>query len=286
MGDIVLGFDSLDGYLAGHPFFGAIVGRYGNRIAKGRFTLDGQDYTLATNNGPNHLHGGLKGFDKQVWSAEVLPPTAGQSSVAFTLHQRRRRRGLSRHADRRSDLHAQRQQRAHRRLSARRTDKATPVNLTQHSYFNLAGEARRHPRPRADDRCRSLHAGRRDADSDRRARAGRRHAVRFPQADRDRRAHRSAERAAEERAGLRSQLGAEPNGAGLRRAARVVEPKSGRTLEVATTEPGVQFYAGNFLDGTLTGKGGHVVRAAQRLLPRDAALSRFAEPAELPVDDA
>src|SRR5207302_2502780 len=77
LGNIVLGFDSLDGYLKGHPFFGAIAGRVANRIAKGKFTLDGQEYTLAVNNGPNHLHGGLKGFDKKVWRAEPMETTEG-----------------------------------------------------------------------------------------------------------------------------------------------------------------------------------------------------------------
>ncbi|KAB2654547.1 MAG: galactose-1-epimerase, partial [Verrucomicrobia bacterium] len=73
LGNVVCGFDNLETYLKGHPFFGAVAGRVANRIAKGKFTLDGKDYTLAINNGPNHLHGGIKGFDKQVWAAEVLP---------------------------------------------------------------------------------------------------------------------------------------------------------------------------------------------------------------------
>ena len=139
-GDVVLGFDTLDGYLTKKPpYFGAIVGRYGNRIAKGQFTLDGKTYTLATNNGPNHLHGGNKGFDKVVWNAEPFEDAPTASGVVHA-HEPGRRRGLSRQPARATvtytltdknelivDYHAT-------------TDKATPVNLTQHSYFNLAGE--------------------------------------------------------------------------------------------------------------------------------------------------
>ena len=137
--DIVLGFDSLDGYLKDSPYFGAVVGRYGNRIAKGQFTLDGKTYTLATNNGPNHLHGGNKGFDKVVWKASEKSSADGvgvvftrvspdgeegypgnlQATVTYTLTDRN---------ELVVDYHAG-------------TDKATPVNLTQHSYFNLAATA-------------------------------------------------------------------------------------------------------------------------------------------------
>ena len=169
IGDIVLGFDSLDGYLNGHPFFGAIIGRYGNRIAKGRFTIDRQTYTLATNNGPNHLHGGEQGFDKQVWQAEILPPSNSRRVLA---RQPRRRRGLSRHLAGAGDLHAHQLQRADRRLPARRTDKPTHVNLTQHSYFNLAGagaDILGHELMIDADRYTPVDG---DVDSDRRARAG------------------------------------------------------------------------------------------------------------------
>ena len=148
--DIVLGFDSLDGYLKGHPFFGAIVGRYGNRIAKGRFTLDGKEYTLATNNGPNHLHGGAARLRQA--GLEAPRSCRRQNTIAFSAAPAPTARKaipapcsvhvvytLTDDNELIVDYHGT-------------TDKPTPVNLTQHSYFNLAGGSGRHPRPRADAR--------------------------------------------------------------------------------------------------------------------------------------
>src|SRR4051812_40899628 len=137
IGNVVLGFDTLDPYLKGHPYFGAIVGRVANRIAKGRFTLDGQEYRLAVNNGPNHLHGGIKGFDKVVWNATLLPADGNGISLQLTYLSKDGEEGypgnlavtvvytLTENNELRIDYSAT-------------ADKATPVNLTNHSYFNLA----------------------------------------------------------------------------------------------------------------------------------------------------
>ena len=116
--DVVLGFDQPQGYLADPPppFFGALIGRYGNRIAKGQFTLDGKTYTLATNNGPNHLHGGNKGFDKVFWEARAAPD-ADSASVIFTRTSPDGEEGYPGHAAGAGDLHADRQERAGRRVS-------------------------------------------------------------------------------------------------------------------------------------------------------------------------
>ncbi len=152
--DIVLGVDRLDDYRERTPYFGAIIGRYGNRIAKGRFTLDGTSYTLATNDGPNHLHGGLKGFDKAVWHAE---PFEQGGSRGRRVHARQpgRRRGLSGPPEREGHLHAHRSRRARDRLRGddRRADADQPdqPQLLQ-SRRRRAG----HPRARADDRRGSL----------------------------------------------------------------------------------------------------------------------------------
>ncbi|MFL5617809.1 MAG: aldose epimerase family protein [Gemmatimonadaceae bacterium] len=256
--DVVLGFDDMPGYVKSSPYFGAIVGRYGNRIARGRFTLDGKTYTLAVNNGPNHLHGGIKGFDKVVWAAQPFKSDSGvgivlthtspdgdegypgtlRAKVTYTLTD---------HDELAIDYEAT-------------TDKATPVNLTNHSYWNLAGDGTRDilghvltlessaivpvdstliptgklmpvagtpfdfrtPTPigaRIEDKHQQIQYGK-----------GYDHTFVLD--------------------GARQ--------GGMAHAAHVTEPTTGRSLDIYTTEPGVQFYSGNFLDGSAVGKHGHV----------------------------
>ena len=132
--DIVLGFDNLGQYLQGHPYFGCTVGRVANRIARGQFTLDGKSYQLAVNNGPNHLHGGLKGFDKVVWRAE---PQSG-AAVRFTYTSPDAEEGYPGQVQA-SVLVSLTEQNELRIDYTAETTRPTPVNLTNHSYFNLAG---------------------------------------------------------------------------------------------------------------------------------------------------
>lgn len=255
--DVVLGFDTMAGYLTPPPFFGAIVGRYGNRIGKAQFALDGRTYKLAANNGPNHLHGGLKGFDKQVWTAE---PIKGQSGVVFSRTSADGEEGYPGNLAARVtytltgrnelivDYHAT-------------TDKATPVNLTQHSYFNLAGAG-------SGDILGhelTINADRYTPVDDTLIPTGDLAPVQGTPFD-FRKATAIGARIDQDHEQLKKGKGYDHNwvlnrkGDGLQLAVRAVEPKSGRTLEITTTEPGLQFYAGNFLDGTLTGKGGHVYK--------------------------
>jgi aldose 1-epimerase len=247
--DVVLGFDNLEQYLKGHPFFGATVGRFANRIAKGRFTLDGKTCALATNNGPNHLHGGLKGFDKKVWQAEPQTDAAvkfsytspdgeegypGTLAVAVTMT-------LTDANELRLDYVAT-------------TDKPTPVNLTNHSYFNLAGEgsALNHE---------MMIAANYFTPSD---------STLIPTGEIKPVKGTPMDFTTPQPIGSRfSQLRTNPigydhnyvlnaGGKSLALAARAHEPKSGRVMEVQTTQPGVQFYTANFLNGSLTGKRGVV----------------------------
>ena len=262
--DITLGFDSLDGYVAGSPYFGAIVGRYANRIAGGRFTLDGVTYQLARNNGPNNLHGGVRGFDKVLWTAAPFErddvvgvtfsyespdgeegfPGAVSVRVAYTLTAT---------DELIIDFDAS-------------TTKATPLNLSQHTYWNLHGDGRGDILdhvltldasaftpvdstliPTGNiasvagtpfDFRRPTAIGSRINESDAQLRFGRGYDHNWV-LDRDRRV-----------GGVEA----------LVHAARLEDPSSGRVLDVSTTEPGIQFYSGNFLDGTITGKAGQTYR--------------------------
>ena len=254
--DVVLGYDDVGSYVRDSPYFGAIVGRYGNRIARGRFTLDGTTYDLARNNGPNHLHGGRRGFDKAVWTCAPFTRT-GASGVVLTHTSPHGDEGYPGALDVEvtyalDDEHA---------LTCdyrATTDRPTVVNLTQHSYFNLAGTRR-------DDVLNhelTLHADRYTPVDVTLIPLGTFAAVAETPFD-----FRTPARIGARIDDPHEQVALgggydhnfvldRPAADALRHAAHVYEPQTGRTLDVHTTEPGVQLYTGNFLDGSIRGKGG------------------------------
>ena len=257
LGDIVLGYDNIDGYLKSTPYFGALVGRYANRIARGAFTLDGKRYALAVNNGVNALHGGVKGFDKVMWTSEPKVDSTGVG-VVLTYTSVDGEEGYPGTLAVRVTYTLTDMNEFTIDYSAT-TDKATPINLTQHSYFNLAG---------AGSGDVLGHMVSLDADAYTpvdstliptgvlQPVAGTPFDLRKPVAIG---AHiNDADAQLTIAGGYDHNFVINRTGAGVVHAARVVEPTSGRTLDVATTEPGIQLYTGNFLDGTITGKGGHV----------------------------
>lgn len=254
--DVVLGFDSLSGYLQGHPFFGAIVGRYGNRIAKGKFTLDGQEYTLATNNGPNHLHGGIEGFDKKVWKAEEVK-TDSAAGLRLTYQSQDMEEGYPGTLDV-EVVYTLRNDDALAIDYKATTDKKTIVNLTNHSYFNLTGNAKRD----ILDHVVMINASHFIPVDSTLIPLGEIRSVEgtpfdFEQPTRvGERIDHTDNRQIAFGGGYDHCWVLDKEGKGINLAATVYEPESGRFMEVLTTEPGVQFYTGNFLDGSLTGKGG------------------------------
>lgn len=265
--DIVLGFDSYekyrsDPYLSASPYFGAIIGRYANRIEGGRFELNGKTYQLATNDGPNHLHGGSVGFDKRFWSGRTFVDEHG-AGIRYTYVSPDGEEGYPGRLDASVTYRLTNDDELIVAYEATTTE-ATPVNLTQHTYFNLAGhdagdvldhrvmiaadhftpidssfiptgEIRSVADTPFDFRTPTPIGARIDADNSQ-LQHGRGYDHNFV-------------------------LNREDAGKdGLALAARVYEPESGRVLTVRTTEPGLQFYSGNFLSGNLVGKGGAVYR--------------------------
>jgi aldose 1-epimerase len=258
--DIVLGHESLDGYIPNPPYFGAIVGRYANRIANGTFALDGKTYTLPKNDGPNTLHGGVdKTFNKVVWDGE---PVKGKTGVAYTYLSKDGDDGFPGNLKIKVSYTLNNDNELVIDYEAT-TDKATPINVSQHSYFNLAGAGTsdilnhevminadrftpvdknliptgelRPVKGTPFDFTTSTRVGARIDDNYEQLVLG----------------HGYDHNWVLNRNGKDNSLVL---------AARVYEPTSGRVLEVSTTQPGVQFYTGNFLDGTITGKQGHVYK--------------------------
>ncbi len=248
-GDIVLGYDALDAYVENSPYFGSIVGRYGNRIAKGKFTLDGTTYTLAANNGENHLHGGFKGYDKVVWKAEEVRRD-GEVGVRFSYLSPDGEEGYPGNLTVAVTYMLTDKNELKLEYEAA-TDKATPVNLTHHSYFNLAGggDLLGHELMINADAYTPVDAGLIPTGEIRPV-EGTPFDFTTP--------HSIGERIGQVEGGYDHNFVLRGGGGKLELAARVVEPKTGRTMEIRTTEPGIQFYSGNFLDGTIAGKGGAV----------------------------
>jgi aldose 1-epimerase len=273
-GDVVLGFDSLDGYInpayaKANPYFGALIGRFGNRIAKGQFALDDQTYALATNNGVNSLHGGIKGFDKVIWTASPVDTYYGPG-LKLTYFSKDGEEGYPGNLSVTAIYTVTEQNGLQVALTAT-TDKDTIVNLTAHSYFNLRGSGNILD-----------HVVRIDADTftpvdstliptgDLKPVEGTPFDFRTPTTIG---AHIDETNDDQIRFGngydqnfvLNKQPGE------FAKAATVYDPESGRVLEVWTTSPGMQFYTGNFLDGSLTGKGGwaYQFRDAFAMEPQD-----------------
>jgi aldose 1-epimerase len=259
--DVVLGYDDLNGYVTNSPYFGALIGRYGNRIAKGKFTLDGKEYTLAINNSPNNLHGGPLGFDKRVWEATPLTTAADGPALQLTYLSKDGEEGFPGNLNV-TAVYTLTDNNELRLDFAATTDRPTLCNLTHHSYFNLAGqgngdilghfvyinadnitpvdntliptgELKPVDGTPFDFRTATTIGARINSNNDEQLKFGHGYDHNWV---------------------INKPLGE------LSSMALVYEPASGRVMEVSSTEPGLQFYTGNFLDGSITGKGGAVYK--------------------------
>lgn len=253
--DVVLGYNTLVHYEKSSPFFGALIGRYGNRIAKGKFTLDGNEYQLATNNDPNHLHGGDKGFDKVVWNASE-EKTDSTASLVLTYLSKDMEEGypgnlktkVTYTLDNNNVLDV---------LYEAATDKKTIVNLTQHSYFNLSGDFSK----TILDHEITINADKFIPVDETLIPTGELKDVTNTPFD-FRNAKVVGKDIEVENEQLKRGLGYDHcwvlnnQNEGMRLASTAYNPESGRLLEIFTNEPGIQFYTGNFLDGTLPSKQG------------------------------
>jgi aldose 1-epimerase len=246
--DIVLGCDTLDDYAKRSPFFGAIIGRYANRIAKGRFTLDGVEYKLATNNGPNHLHGGVKGFDKVVWNAEPIQTKEGPA-LKLTYKSRDGEEGYPGNLSC-TVVYTLTNDNELKVSYQATTDKTTVINLTHHSYFNLAGynsgDVLGHTLQIFSDYFTPV--------DDVQIPTGEIKPVKGTSMDFTK-PMVIGSRIKQVPGGYDHNYVLNSSDGSLALAASVYEPKSGRVMEIFTTEPGVQFYTANFLDGSVKGKG-------------------------------
>lgn len=255
--DVVLGYDKLDDYLKDSPYFGAIVGRYGNRIAKGKFTLDGVECTLANNNGANHLHGGIKGFDKVLWDAR---PNISADAVSLELTYLSKDGEEGYPGNLKSIVIYSLTNNNELKIEyAATTDKATPCNLTHHSYFNLSGDCKSDILNQViwmnADRFTPVDAGLIPTGE---LRPVKNNPFDFTTAT----AIGARINADDEQ--LKFGLGYDHNwvlnnvDGSMKLQATLYDPASGRLMEIHTVEPGLQFYSGNFLNGSNIGKGGKV----------------------------
>ena len=257
LADVTLGFDALDGYLGTHPYFGVIAGRYANRIAKGKFTLDGKKFALAVNNGANHLHGGITGFDKKNWQGRIV---FGGTTVSFSTVSTDGDEGYPGTLNAKVTYTLAEDDTL--RISYEATsDKPTVLNLTNHAYWNLAGAGE------GDilGHELTLHASKFTPVDDGSIPTGKIEPVAGGPMD-----FTKAKAIGKDFAQMTGTPGGydhnfvidhpEAKSGNWDLAAELHDPKSGRVMKVMTTEPGVQFYTGNYLDGTITGKGGKVYK--------------------------